>query len=687
MQYLRLIGRLLVQAAVTNDGGEGSAAPGADKMTQAAADILKGCSASKYAPGTFFSIDDYAQPGARFSVEADGVYLICKKQNENREAVDVRTLVCQRLDVIGKTMSADGGQWGRVVVFKDGNGKDVRLSVSMADIYGGGTELSKLLGKAGLVIKDFSSKGGQITVNRYINAFPLEDLPAIKTVGGAGWSDESFSCFVFNGRVIRAANGDIAELASDAKAPKIQTKGTLTEWKEWFSGISKHSQRLSFAVMVALAAPMLPIIGDMSRLFNFYGESSTGKSSAVKAAATVWGTYGEWVQTWDVTKNAPAAFAKSFSSLPLIFDELKVAGATLTDISYILSSGKERGRCDRLGNPIIGRTWNLFILSTGEDALPAMKKRNLKGKAAEVATGELVRFIDIPAIANPQRDEFGIFESFPDDIAQLTGDPGVLARKAWIDSYLARPKVYGTAGAAFLEGLEKDVAGDVDAFNTAAWARINEFSAAFDVSQVTTARVLTAFGIVALAGELAASYGVLPWAPGKASEIARNMFTAWKSSASTIEEREDNFVDAVRNDTKRCANAYVHYDENGRNKGLTNAQSTYGALFTRQTDNGTETVLGVYAPKEFSDLLDRQGDGLTAPEAAKILKKKNRLICNNDKKHPFDYRAPRRKGVLPLGLLQGLRYKVVLISDDREVAVRMLKAVELLPHGDLGGQS
>ncbi len=683
-KYIHFMGRLL--AAMHGDGGEGSAAPApADKIGEALAKTLEGCRANKYAPETDFTLEDDGARGESFRVDAGGVYSIrkYKDQKTNEWKDDDPVKICERLDVLGKTKNADGEQWGRVILFADGDGDKHRLTISMGEVYGGGAGLSQKLGEVGLVVRDFTTRGNMAPINRYLNAFPLADLPTIKTVDCGGWSDESYSCFLYAGGCIRAVKGDVAELGANVPAPRIKTRGNLAEWQKWLNGIAPYSARISFGVLVSLAAPLLSVYGDSSRLFHFFGPSSTGKSTAAKVAATVWGTADEFVNSWDVTKRAPAALAKRFSGFPLIFDELKVAGEMIKDVSYILSSGKDRARCDRYGNVIIGKTWSLYAISSGEGSLAEIKQQNLKGVAAEVATGELVRFIDIPALANPETPENGVFEFLPDDVKDDDASAALTKRKAWIDSFTLRPPFYGTAGTAFVENLERDIAATgVAEFRDAAQKRVSEFSAAFNAKTPTTARVLTAFGIVALAGELATQYGVLPWAPGDATRIASQIFNAWKGAANTLEDRAERFVDSVQDDARRCSNAYRHYNESGieKNDGA-RVTPSFGALLTRLTEGGTETMCAAYSTGEFSDLLKRTSGGVSRGEALNFLKDKGRLITNrpaNDA-HAGEFRAPRRKGALPLGLVGGSCYKLVLLSDDREAVIELLNNLKLNP--------
>lgn len=481
-RYEELIKRVLM-GSLKEDGGEGAAT--APEGT-----------APKYADGAEYAIDGQCREGERFKVDADGVYLIrLIYDKELRQEKEQRPKkIAARVDVVGKSCNQNGGGWGRVIVFKDGIGRERRLTVSMKDILSGGAALSQALGEAGLAVFDTSAANGMAPLNRFINSFPLDDLPTIKTVDGGGWTDETFSCFVFgDGLTVQAEGGDRAELAAGAKAPIIKTRGTLEDWQRVNAEIAPHSMRLSFAVAAALAAPVLPIVGDMSRIFHFYGQSSGGKTSLMLAAASVWGDK-TFKRSWDTTKAAPAALAKMYNNLPLIFDELKAARDVVKDVGYMIGNGQDRSRSDRNGNAREARTWSLYALSSGEGSLAEIKSQNCRGMDAGVATGELVRFIDIPAQADENDAEKGVFESFPEG---LTVD----GRRNWIDAHCSVFPAYGTAGVAFLRRLMDDIkAHGVNAYRENILAGVKVFEQGYQTAAESPimGRVLKAFAIVAV---------------------------------------------------------------------------------------------------------------------------------------------------------------------------------------------
>ena len=663
-RYEELIKRVLM-GALKENGGEGAAT--APEGT-----------APKYADGAEYAIDGQCREGERFRVDADGVWLIRLIYNKElkREEEQRPKKIAARVDVVGKSCNQSGGGWGRVIVFKDGIGRERRLTVSMKDILSGGAGLSQTLGEAGLSVFDTTAANGMAPINRFINSFPLDDLPTIKTVDGGGWTDETFSCFVFgDGLTVQTEGGDSAELAAGAKAPVIKTRGTLEDWQRVNAEIAPHSMRLSFAVAAALAAPVLPIVGDMSRIFHFYGQSSGGKTSLMLAAASVWGDK-TFKRSWDTTKAAPAALAKMYNNLPLIFDELKAARDVVKDVGYMIGNGQDRSRSDRNGNAREARTWSLYALSSGEGSLAEIKNQNCRGMDAGVATGELVRFIDIPAQADEDDAEKGVFESFPEG---LTVD----GRRDWIDAHCSAFPAYGTAGVAFLRRLLDDIkAHGVNAYRENILAGVKVFEQGYQTAAAspTMGRVLKAFAIVAVVGEQAIAYGVLPWKSGAAIRAAQVCFEAWRGSTNTPEDQESAFIENLKEDPKKRGASYQQYTETGEGTPPVGAQAALGRLITSSViGNGIkEHLCAFYDAAQLDDLINRTANGLPKSNAMAALKRL-RMLCVTDDANG-KYRVRRRSATpLAFGLTNGARYTLISLIEDKKRVSAVLEAAGLAP--------
>ena len=97
-----------------------------------------------------------------------------------------------------------------------------------------------------------------------------------------------------------------------------------------------------FAIATAFAAPLIELTGADSGGFHFRGLSSIGKTTLVRAAASVWGRGDEhgMLRTWRPTANRLEGTAALYGDTLLPLDELGVAGAReVGDIIYSLAAG------------------------------------------------------------------------------------------------------------------------------------------------------------------------------------------------------------------------------------------------------------------------------------------------------------------------------------------------------------
>ena len=94
------------------------------------------------------------------------------------------------------------------------------------------------------------------------------------------------------------------------------------------------NSRLVLAVSCAFAALLLHPAGAESGGLHFVGESSTGKTTALKVAASVFGA-PDYLQRWRATTNGLESLARLRSDTLLVLDEL-------------VTSGSQRSRRNRL---------------------------------------------------------------------------------------------------------------------------------------------------------------------------------------------------------------------------------------------------------------------------------------------------------------------------------------------------
>jgi uncharacterized protein (DUF927 family) len=257
--------------------------------------------------------------------------------------------------------------------------------------------------------------------------------------------------------------------------------------------------------------------------FNIHGQSSQGKTTCAQCGASVWGKgeiKGGFIRQWRATGNALEGIAALHTDTVLVLDELgtvdaKEAGPAI----YALTGGTGKGRLSRDISLRKSTTWRVIVSSTGEVRLA---DKLIEGRQ-QARAGQQVRLVDIPADA---KKGFGVFDS---------GGASNDARALSDQIKTATLTSYGTAGPEFVRRLIAD--GDQA---TEIQASVDDFRSKYAPkgSDGQVLRVASKFGLVAVAGELACAYGIVPWKKGGSTNAARQLFQEWCEGRGGVEASE-----------------------------------------------------------------------------------------------------------------------------------------------------
>jgi putative DNA primase/helicase len=291
-----------------------------------------------------------------------------------------------------------------------------------------------------------------------------------------------------------------------------EARGKLEDWQRGVAALASGHALPLLAISAALAGPLLHLAGFEGGGLNFFGPSSTGKTTLLQVAASVWGRGGSpgYLRAWRATANGLEGAAASATDTALILDELgQVEAREAAAALYSLANGTGKARAARDGALREPKTWRALILSSGE--LPTETKL-AEDRSRRARAGQFVRMLDVPA---DREFGFGAFDNAGPD-----GDPAGLAKAFKQAAILA----YGTAGPEFVrrliaEGVTgEDLHGMVSTFA----ARVVPAGADGQVD-----RAAQRFGLVMAAGELAIDWGLTPWHQGAAREAAAWALRRW----------------------------------------------------------------------------------------------------------------------------------------------------------------
>jgi uncharacterized protein (DUF927 family) len=452
-----------------------------------------------------------AYAGGEFVVSDRGVEYI--GIDKNGELLPP-TWICSPLRVVAATRDTKGTEWGRLLEWHDSDGRLHRWSMPMESLQGDGVEVRRELARLGVEIG--ASKKARELLSVYLQVWPVEGRACC--VGRLGWHN---GAFVLPEKVFGESDELIVLQASTYLEPAHAQSGSVEDWRASVAALAAKNSRLVFAISTALAAPLLDVVGEESGGFHLRGESSTGKTTALKVAASVWGHPNAYPRLWRATTNGLEGLAALHNDGLLILDELsQIDPKEAGEAAYLLANGQGKARATRLGTARTAARWRLLFLSSGEESLSALMGR--AGRRANA--GQEVRLAEIAADAGAG---LGLFED-------LHGYSSPAAFALAIRD--AATRHHGVVGVEWIKRLVADRTKVAELVAEGLKRFVQSVCPLSAEGQVI--RVARRFGLVAQAGELATLYGLTGWNAGEALESAKRCFLSWLDSFGGAGNRE-----------------------------------------------------------------------------------------------------------------------------------------------------
>ena len=314
-----------------------------------------------------------------------------------------------------------------------------------------------------------------------------------------GWNSRQ-SSFVLG--EIELPAGREAPRSSRGGRPIHSLKGTMVGWKSSVAKLAGCSSRAMLLISAAFAAPTLALAGVEAGGFGFnlWGASSTGKTTALRASASV--LAADFAASWNSTALGLQDLAQDYCDLPLTVDSMESVADQMQDgltesVAYALANGHTRIRAKAwsASKGLDDSPWRTVLISTSE-----AKHRRAK------RAGAAVRLVDVPVNSDLQ-SPVGIVDYFPADLP-------VERRAEFAASVIERlsngiTKHHGHALPILLSYLAKNTA----VARSSLIAGRSEFLNRFGAEGLTNTdmRILAHFGLTYAAGRLGIELGILPW--------------------------------------------------------------------------------------------------------------------------------------------------------------------------------
>jgi uncharacterized protein (DUF927 family) len=336
-----------------------------------------------------------------------------------------------------------------------------------------------------------------------------------QATGRVGWHGNSF---VLPDDCYGADDRDTLLLQSaTAHEHSFRQSGTLQSWQQNVARYAIGNSRLALALSAAFAGPLVGPCSAEGGGLHFKGASSTGKSTALHVAGSVWGggDANGYVRSWRATANGLEGVALGHSDTLLCLDELsQLAAKDAGEAAYMLANGAGKSRSTRDGSARKAAKWRVLFLSSGEIGLADKVAED--GRGRKLAAGQQVRIVDVAADAG---GGMGMFENL-----HGFASAEILARhlrSATLQNYGVAAREYLGAVVPIIDDLRKQIAPIMKAF-------CEQYVPAGADGQVE--RVAQRFALVAVGGELAQQRGILPWPAGEAIAAAGRCFNDWLSA-------------------------------------------------------------------------------------------------------------------------------------------------------------
>lgn len=442
-----------------------------------------------------------------YYVNAAGLQYV---DNSNPDKDPVTYRLGPFIEVVGRTRDIESNEWGLLLRWRDPDGVVHELAMAnslLSDQRGGWVrELA-----AGGWMPEPGQKQRQLLAAFFAKVAPASRVRCVPNVG------HHDGCFVLPDEVIGRGLEPVALQACMAGNPYKQA-GTLEQWQNTVGQWAQGNSRLVFALALSFSGPLLSMVGMSPGGANFHGTSSTGKTTCLLAAQSVWGSPRD-INTWNATRNGVEGALELHNDSFYSLDELNEAtGKTVYDVVYMLGNGRGRARANQDGSAKQVRRFCCSIMSTGEQTVEAkLAADGLQGKA-----GHGVRLMEIPADAGAG---MGAWE-------KLHGHESPRAFSEAVDR--ASHESHGTPGRAFVRELianrdELALSQDLQVY-CAAWTPPG--------ASGQVARVVRRFALFALAGELARAFKIVPWREGEAFRAVKQCLDDWLQARGGVGNHE-----------------------------------------------------------------------------------------------------------------------------------------------------
>lgn len=427
------------------------------------------------------------------------------KSDDGKEPVPF----CGPIHIARYLRTSEGENWSWEIAFLDRDGNLRYEIVSIAESNASPTSVGNRLTSRGF---DLIAKGSDLC--KFLASWHVEGRGWIVTQSGwveaSGGKETKPSAYVQpDGNIhLAPAAADLSISFNGTKAEDGKA-GSLEGWQNTVALLAAGNPALVFSICVALSGPLLKFSGIDTMGFNFFAQTSSGKTHALKAAASC-GDNPDSILQWNGTPSGLASVTAAANDRLLIFDEFPHNPSNeVIDALYSIGNGTGRIKA----NQKVER-WRVALLSTSEKRLPEMFANTRR----TMPEGLSMRLLDIPA----RSWTYGIIENlhghsdghtFLQALSQACRDHHGHVVPRFIDTILQSDGKITTALSKIMAYYRSSILKTLDLSKSSASGQVQ--------------RAVERYALVAAVGEIAIFKGLLPWPQHSAATAATDLAQLW----------------------------------------------------------------------------------------------------------------------------------------------------------------
>lgn len=356
-------------------------------------------------------------------------YIKPKVDNETGEIIkEMETWICDDLALVGEGKTATGEYYYLFQWQNRDESTPRTVAIAREDF---GTDSGwKMLKAQGLKMTQGSGLTQRLTEHFHFNG---DHTTQWTVTNVTGWINGAY--LLPNGEIIGEPHKPIYFTGKSSSSLGYTTKGTLNDWQQEIARNVRGNASMMIGVAVALAAPMLAILGRESFGVHLFAESSKGKSTTLNIANSIYGNPEKIKLSWSTTATGVKNEAAARNDGLITLDEIGQAkdGKELESIAYDLFNETDKLRGEKVEGNRQTKRWKVTALSTGEKDL----ETQLRLQGAKVHAGQLVRLLNVPLEEAKHLHDFPNNKAHADHLNEKVQECFGTVGREWI-AYLTR---------------------------------------------------------------------------------------------------------------------------------------------------------------------------------------------------------------------------------------------------------